>query len=506
MWASSFVACSFRSVADNFAWAFAGVYGPNLDSLRSSLWDELAGLSSWWELPWCIGGDFNVTRFPAERSRDVRLNAAMMEFSNFIFEQDLMDLPLTGGPFTWSNNQEFSSWSRLDRFLVSPDWEVKFPSSLQKRLPRLCSDHFPILLDCGGVHWGPRPFKFENMWLKDEGFVDRVRLWWESYSFQGSPSFIFSQKLKALKIDLKRWNDQEFGNVEFRKRMQMEDLGALDRLEEQRGSTPEEKARKCGVIRDLENSILHEEISWRQKFRALWLKEGDKCTKFFHRVANSNRRSNSIESLSINGSISSDQQVIRDHVAQFYKSLFAEPLSWRPRMDNLVFDNLDAGEAYSLELPFEEREVLEVVKGLNRDKAPGPNGFTLVFFQDCWDVIKTDLMGVFQDFHTHSKFVKSINATFLAIIPKKFGAVDLKDFRPISLVSGVYKIIVKVLANRLRKVVEKIISNPQNAFVKGRQILDSVLIANECLDSRIKSGEPGLLCKLDIEKPYDHVN
>ena len=89
---------------------------------------------------------------------------------------------------------------------------------------------------------------------------------------------------------------------------------------------------------------------------------------------------------------------------------------------------------------------------------------------------------------------------------KKFGALDLKDFHPISLVSGVYKINVKVLANRMRRIVQKIISKPQNAFVKGRQILNSVLIANECLDSRMKYGEPGVLCKLDMEKAYDHIN
>jgi exonuclease III len=500
------LACSFRSVEEDFSWAYAGVYGPNLDAFRSSLWDELAGLISWWEMSWCIGGDFNVIRFPMERSSGVRLNSSMLEFSDFIFEQGLMDLPLAGGLFTWSNNQENPIWSRLDRFLISPEWDAKFPGTLQKRLSRLCSDHFPILLDCGGIHWGPSPFRFENMWLKSEGFVDRVRLWWASYHFQGSPSYIFSQKLKALKSDLKRWNDQEFGIVEIRKAKFLEELLAFDRLEEDLGLSPEDKIRKGEVIRALEISILQEENSWRQKSRVHWLKEGDKCTKFFHRIANSNRRSNAMESLSINGSVSSDQQVIRNHVAHFYETLFSEPYTWRPRLDNLAFDTLDAVESSSLELPFEENEVFEVIKGMNRDKAPGPDGFSLAFFQDCWDVIKLDLMGVFQDFHTHSKFVKSINATFLALIPKKAGTTDLKDFWPISLVSGLYKIVAKILANRPSKVVDKIISKPQNAFVKGRQILDPVLIANECLDSRLKSGESGLICKLDIEKAYDHVN
>jgi hypothetical protein len=140
------------------------------------------------------------------------------------------------------------------------------------------------------------------------------------------------------------------------------------------------------------------------------------------------------------------------------------------------------------------------------DKAPGPDGFSIAFFRSCWSIAKADLMNFFHNFHEHERFVKSLNATFISLIPKRLGQLEVRDFRPISLIGSVYKILAKVLANRLQPIVGNLISNSQNAFIGGRQILDSILITNECLDSILRSGILGVLCKLDLEKAFDHVN
>ena len=140
---------------------------------------------------------------------------------------------MEGGHYTWSNT---SSASQLDRFLFSPLLVDHFTLFTQKRMSRVLSDHFPILLEGGSQQRGRIPFHFENMWLRVDNFVDKVKMWWASYLFQGTPSFILAKKL-----DLKKWNETEFGNVMFKKQDLWSKLNVLDAKEETHRSIADEK-------------------------------------------------------------------------------------------------------------------------------------------------------------------------------------------------------------------------------------------------------------------------
>jgi hypothetical protein len=150
----------------------------------------------------------------------------------------------------------------------------------------------------------------------------------------------------------------------------------------------------------------------------------------FHRVANSNRRNNSIESLLVDGSLMSDVPTMKTHIVQFYSHLNSEQCRWRPKPNGLTFHSIGVEQGSWLETDFKENEVFEVVQAMNGDKVPGLDGFSLAFIKACWVVLKEDIMVVFKEFHSTRSFDKSLNATFISLIPKKVGAVDLKDFRP----------------------------------------------------------------------------
>ena len=268
------------------------------------------------------------------------------------------------------------------------------------------------------------------------------------------------------------------------------------------------------AFEDYKKWALLEKTSWRQKSREIWLREGDKNTKYFHKMANAKARRNFLSKIIVNGVNLSSLEDINEGVCSAYQSLLSVSGDWGPSINGLNFKELGEGLASNLEVMFFEEEIFAALSSCCGDKAPGPNGFAMIFWLFCWDVVKPEIVGLFREFHIHGTFQRSLNSTFFLLIPKKEGTEDLRYFRSISLVGSVYKLLAKVLANRLKLVMGEVISDSQQAFVHGRQILDVVLIANEVLDSRLKDNTPGLLLQMDIgfllqmdiEKSFDHVN
>lgn len=154
------------------------IYGPNNSNGRGDFWAESSQVARKWNKPWALGGDFNVIRFPYEKKGGCVMTTAMRDLSDWIRQQDLVDLPLGGADFTWSNNQAIPVMSRLDRFLVSTDWLDLFLDCTQRALARPISDHCPLLHETGMEDWGPPPFIFDLKWLHEKDFSKYVNEWW----------------------------------------------------------------------------------------------------------------------------------------------------------------------------------------------------------------------------------------------------------------------------------------------------------------------------------------
>ncbi|XP_010650408.1 uncharacterized protein LOC104879402 [Vitis vinifera] len=373
------ISCTFKSCEDGFIWTFTGVYGPTLRRKRESFWEELGTIKGFWNGPWCVAGDFNAIMRPDESSRGGSLNSIMRRFAEVIEELELKDLPMVGGPFTWTGGTDNQSFSRLDRFLVNEEWDSHFGDARQFLLPRPMSDHFPILMDGEGLRRGPIPFRFENMWLKAEGVKDLLKLWWEEGSFSGSASFILAEKLKFMKAKLKEWNINSFGRVEYRKNTALEQMEYWDAKEKISRLSLEELEARNEAKEEYKKWVLLEEITWRQKSREVWLKEGDRNTGFFHKMANAHRKRNNVDRIKINGVWLTEENDIREGIANAFKTLLSNPGEWRPSVSGLQFEMLEPLDANALETPFTEEEVFDALMGCNGDKAPVPDGFSMAF-------------------------------------------------------------------------------------------------------------------------------
>lgn len=166
--------------------------------------------------------------------------------------------------------------------------------------------------------------------METENFKDRVKGWWESFEATGRPDFVFATKLKLLKDKLKEWNSTNDGSLEKKMVDILNQVSCFDIIQEQRSLSDYELLTKENLAMEFEEIAKFEEIAWRQRSRVLWLKHGDRNTKYFHKMANSHRRFNSIDTLESNGEVICDSNGIKEEILPFYKKVYTETEGWTP--------------------------------------------------------------------------------------------------------------------------------------------------------------------------------
>nr|CCA66178.1 hypothetical protein [Beta vulgaris subsp. vulgaris] len=482
----------------NYECTLINVYNPCDVGERAEVWRELLEFQKNNPRPCLVIGDFNEVLNENERGSHYFSQTGSTNFKDFVQDSHLLEIPPACGGFTWFRG---NSRSILDRLFVNPEWITNLPNLRVSLLQRGLSDHCPLLVHNKELDWGPKPFRFQNCWLSDPECLKIVKAVW-----QDAEALHTIGKLKEVKKRLKSWNLTEFGNIDSKIKKFESEIQHLDSINNTRDLDTQELENRKEAQVELWKWIKRREMYWAQNSRVTWLKEGDRNTMFFHAIASNKRRKNSITTVEVDGLKIDEPSRIKWEATTYFKKIFKEEHGCRPLFEDLNFKCVTHEQAEQLTLPFSCEEIDEAVSTCSSDKAPGPDGFNFKFIKSAWGIIKHDIYEMVHKFWESSRLPQGSNVAYIALIPKMSNPKNFKDYRPISMVGCLYKIIAKVMAKRLQKIMSSLIGPLQSSYIEGRQILDGALVAGEVIDSCKKSGVEAILFKLDFHKAYDSVS
>ncbi|KAK4391599.1 hypothetical protein Sango_1937700 [Sesamum angolense] len=347
------------------------------------------------------------------------------------------------------------------------------------------------------------------MWADHPNFIPTVEGRW-GLNVEGTLQFRLCRKLKTLKSSLKAFNNLHYSHISARaKEADIALQDAQTHLETNSGDVAVRDSlgdlrKKVTFLAEAERHFYY------QKAKIHFLKQGDRNTKFFHYMVKRNVTRNSILVITkADCSIITSAPDIAQEFVDFYKSLLGTEDQTLP-VDDGVFQ---WGPSLTLELASNLcravtlAEVKTAVFQISDNKAPGPDGYTLCFFKKAWNIVGDLVCRAVMDFFRSGRMLRQLNHTIIALVPKSEHSPSVADYRPISCCNVIYKVITKIIADRLSPALEQLIDSSQAAFVGGRNITDNIFLAQEMVRQYSRKWiSPRCTINVDLRKAFDSVS
>ncbi|KAL8155863.1 hypothetical protein AgCh_001059 [Apium graveolens] len=365
-------------VAGMIEWRLTGLYGEPNRSLRENTWNLMRILKDRSNLPWVLMGDFNNVTSQADKRGGLAYPNRLVEgFQSAISDCNMFEIDLLGHQFTWERGRGTDNWAevRLDRAFGDTRWMDSFQGAKLFNMDFVTSDHCPILLDPGvrEVVRGQKVFRFENAWTKEPVCAQIVKEVWDI------------ERITKARQTIKHLQG-------------CRDEAACSRFQEA-------KQRLADILDQ-------REIYWRQRSKQLWLKSGNKNTKYFHASANSRHKNNLIHKLKND----SGDWVDWDHglanvIVDYFSEIFASSeVRWQEVIE-CIHPTISENDNIELLQEITGEEVRKALFSMNLDKSPGPDGMTPAFYQKYWQVMGRDVIQLVRDFFVSGTMPVNLNDT-----------------------------------------------------------------------------------------------
>ncbi|GLT50394.1 hypothetical protein SLA2020_238810 [Shorea laevis] len=453
-------------------------------------------------------GDLNdIASMDEVSPRTTSIYHRAQRFRNRLDYCGLMDMEALGCKYTWCRRRHgrVILRERLDRILVNSEAQFLLQGAKAFNLPRTCSDHHPILFNLETAASHPpanKPVRFEAAWLSREEFGS---IFTNAWAKNPSNLTVAINNTSAACIS---WGKSVFGNIFRKKRLLKARISGIQNSPRYQASTLLQSLED-NLLEDYQKVLHEEELLWFQKSRVDWIASGDRNTSFYHTSTMVKRNRNKIGALKIGDEWHVDPVVLKSHVKDFFEELFTAKETVPLLEDLSTYQPILSDEAHSSLLQpatlEEVRTALFSMKGL---KSPGPDGIPALFYQRHWDTVAETFLDFINQALLNGSFDACLTKAYVALIPKDDSPDIIQKFRPISLLNVAYKVLSKLIVNRLRPHLQSLIGPWQNSFLAGRSTVDNIIVTQEAVHSmkRLKGGRGTMILKVDLHKAFDSID